>query len=51
MSMIQIKCRPLPVGASGVTMGTFSLSGKKGLVIGIANEQSVAWGCARVFRR
>jgi enoyl-[acyl-carrier protein] reductase I len=51
MSMIQIKCRLLSVGASGVTMGTFSLAGKKGLVIGIANEHSVAWGCARVFRR
>ncbi|MEZ5606013.1 MAG: enoyl-ACP reductase FabI [Burkholderiaceae bacterium] len=27
-----------------------SLSGKKGLVVGIANEQSIAWGCARAFR-
>ncbi len=26
------------------------LSGKKGLVLGIANEQSIAYGCARVFR-
>ena len=26
------------------------LEGKKGLVIGIANEQSIAWGCARAFR-
>jgi hypothetical protein len=24
------------------------LEGKKGLVIGIANENSIAWGCARV---
>ncbi len=28
-------------------MGT--LSGKKGLVIGIANEHSIAWGCAKAF--
>ncbi|MFM2087620.1 MAG: enoyl-[acyl-carrier-protein] reductase [Pseudomonadota bacterium] len=27
-----------------------SLQGKKGLVIGIANEQSIAWGCARALR-
>ena len=26
------------------------LSGRKGLVVGIANEDSIAWGCARVFR-
>ena len=26
------------------------LEGKRGLVIGIANEQSIAWGCARAFR-
>jgi enoyl-[acyl-carrier protein] reductase I len=26
------------------------LEGKKGLVIGIANEQSIAWGCAAAFR-
>jgi enoyl-[acyl-carrier protein] reductase I len=27
-----------------------SLSGKKGLVVGIANEHSLAYGCARAFR-
>ncbi|MBB5367993.1 MULTISPECIES: enoyl-ACP reductase FabI [unclassified Janthinobacterium] len=27
-----------------------SLHGKKGLVIGIANDQSIAWGCARALR-
>jgi len=27
-----------------------ALQGKKGLVVGIANEQSIAWGCARAFR-
>lgn len=26
------------------------LSGKKGLVVGIANDGSIAWGCARAFR-
>jgi enoyl-[acyl-carrier protein] reductase I len=26
------------------------LDGKKGLVIGIANDQSIAWGCAKAFR-
>ena len=26
------------------------LEGKRGLVIGIANDQSIAWGCARAFR-
>lgn len=29
----------------------FSLKGMKGLVIGIANDQSIAFGCARAFRR
>jgi enoyl-[acyl-carrier protein] reductase I len=26
------------------------LKGKKGLIVGIANDQSIAWGCARAFR-
>jgi len=26
------------------------LEGKRGLVVGIANENSIAWGCARAFR-
>src|SRR6202011_5404941 len=26
------------------------LEGKKGLIIGIANDQSIAWGCAKAFR-
>jgi enoyl-[acyl-carrier protein] reductase I len=26
------------------------LDGKKGLVVGIANEHSIAWGCAKAFR-
>ncbi len=28
----------------------YSLKGKKGLVVGIANDQSIAYGCARQFR-
>lgn len=27
-----------------------SLKGKKGLIIGVANESSIAWGCAKAFR-
>jgi enoyl-[acyl-carrier protein] reductase I len=27
-----------------------SLEGKRGLVVGIANDQSIAWGCAKAFR-
>lgn len=30
-------------------MTTDSLKGKKGLIVGIANEHSIAWGCARAF--
>ena len=29
---------------------TFSLKGKKGLVVGIANDQSIAYGCAKAMR-
>jgi enoyl-[acyl-carrier protein] reductase I len=29
------------------TMSAFDLKGKKGLVLGLANEHSIAWGCAR----
>ncbi|MEQ3763177.1 MAG: enoyl-ACP reductase FabI [Alcanivorax sp.] len=28
---------------------TIDLKGKKGLVVGIANENSIAWGCAKAF--
>ena len=27
-----------------------ALTGKRGLIVGIANDQSIAWGCARAFR-
>lgn len=30
-------------------MTTDVLKGKKGLIVGIANEHSIAWGCARAF--
>ena len=26
------------------------LEGKKGLIVGIANDRSIAWGCAKAFR-
>jgi len=26
------------------------LEGKKGLIVGIANDQAIAWGCAKAFR-
>ena len=28
----------------------FSLAGKRALVVGVANEESIAWGCARALR-
>ena len=28
-------------------MSAFDLKGKKGLILGLANEHSIAWGCAR----
>ena len=31
--------------------GRFGLAGKKGLVLGVANEHSIAWGCARLARQ
>lgn len=31
-------------------MTLFDLQGKRGLVVGIANEHSIAFGCARAFR-
>jgi enoyl-[acyl-carrier protein] reductase I len=32
------------------TVNSVSLEGKKGLVVGTANAQSLAFGCARAFR-
>jgi enoyl-[acyl-carrier protein] reductase I len=31
--------------------GALDLQGKKGLVVGVANEHSIAYGCARAYRR
>ena len=31
-------------------MTLFTLQGKRGLVVGIANEHSIAYGCAQAFR-
>ena len=31
-------------------MGPFDLTGKRGLVVGIANANSIAYGCAKAFR-
>lgn len=28
----------------------FSLAGKKGLILGVANDRSIAWGCTQLFR-
>src|SRR5262245_53883673 len=45
-SQCQVKqrCVMIPVAKASL------LEGKKGLVVGIANEQSIAWGCAKAFR-
>jgi enoyl-[acyl-carrier protein] reductase I len=37
-------------GAAIPTARAQLLEGKKGLIIGIANENSIAWGCAKAFR-
>jgi len=29
---------------------SIALKGRKGLIVGIANDQSIAWGCAKAFR-
>ncbi|GAA4015822.1 enoyl-ACP reductase FabI [Actimicrobium antarcticum] len=39
------------LGISPETSPTFSLSGKKGLILGFANEHSIAYGCAREAQR
>jgi enoyl-[acyl-carrier protein] reductase I len=27
------------------------LAGRKALIVGVANDKSIAWGCARAMRR
>ena len=36
---------------AAVTPPLFSLAGKKGLIVGIANDQSIAYGCAQAFHK
>jgi enoyl-[acyl-carrier protein] reductase I len=38
------------MASSSLNEKSVSLAGKKGLVVGIANEHSLAFGCARAFR-
>src|SRR3982751_3786312 len=42
-------CRPRNSHMIPVVKAKF-LEGKRGLIVGIANDQSIAWGCARAFR-
>jgi enoyl-[acyl-carrier protein] reductase I len=39
-----------PVNAALPAVKAKLLDGKKGLIVGIANENSIAWGCAKAFR-
>jgi enoyl-[acyl-carrier protein] reductase I len=39
-----------PVNATLPAVKAKLLEGKKGLIVGIANENSIAWGCAKAFR-
>ena len=39
-----------PNGAPQTATTPFDLSGRKGLVVGVANADSIAWGCARALR-
>ena len=45
------KSKENPAKGAGIpTAKAKILDGKKGLVVGIANENSIAWGCAKAFR-
>jgi len=44
-----LRCNIRKMGSIAVT-DVYSLKGKRGLVLGIANDQSIAYGCAREFR-
>jgi enoyl-[acyl-carrier protein] reductase I len=39
-----------PINAALPAVKAKLLEGKKGLIVGIANENSIAWGCAKAFR-
>lgn len=43
-------CPSQLVTVSKMEAGMFSLSGRKALVVGIANDQSIAYGCAQALR-
>lgn len=36
--------------AKAIGASSINLSGKRGLIIGVANDQSIAWGCASAMR-
>src|SRR6202012_2699003 len=40
----------LPVKSSIPAVKARLLEGKRGLIVGIANQDSIAWGCAKAFR-
>ena len=50
---LQTKVAPFETTAKSAKLPTVKarlLEGKRGLVVGIANDQSIAWGCAKAFR-
>lgn len=42
---------PTSDSAAGAALAQYGLHGKRGLILGIANQQSIAWGCARLARQ
>ncbi len=40
----------MPVGEGTAAMQTDLLKGKRGLIMGLANDKSIAWGIARAAR-
>lgn len=54
MSAPPVSAAAVEAGAAGagtraIIPTSINLAGKKGLIIGIANDQSIAWGCARAM--
>src|ERR1700720_825329 len=50
---LQTKAAPFEKPGNSVKLPAVEaklLDGKKGLIVGIANDQSIAWGCAKAFR-
>ena len=51
MSQVKPDWKVNPRVATGIpAVKARLLQGKRGLIVGIANEDSIAWGCARAFR-